>query len=228
MRFTRNDPASGLTNGQVAAVESVGKDGFGFRLEDGSPMKFGEGDPQIRHLDRAWAATIHAFQGRTVDRIIAAMPSGYANLVNQKSLYVAISRARDRADLVTDDPKRLADQLERVAALDAVAERAVLEAGKQGELTLETHDERSWEVGDALDRGQEAERIEVGEARTGHETEMKSPDRDEERTQEFPDSGQLDQELGGERSEDSGPESESEQEKTQEPIQQPLDLDLGI
>ena len=53
VRFTRNDPASGLTNGQVASVESVGKDGFGFRLEDGSPMKFGEGDPQLRHLDRA-------------------------------------------------------------------------------------------------------------------------------------------------------------------------------
>ena len=140
MRFTRNDPASGLTNGQVAAVESVGKDGFGFRLDDGSPMKFGERDPQLRHLDRGWAATIHAFQGRTVDRIIAAMPSGNANLVNQKSLYVAISRARDRADLVTDDPKRLADQLERatgerVAALDAVAEQAVLADGKQGELT---------------------------------------------------------------------------------------------
>ncbi len=122
-------------------VESVGNDGFGFRLEDGSPMKFGEGDPQLRHLDRAWAATIHAFQGRTVDRIIAAMPSGNPNL-NQKSLYVAISRARDRADLVTDDPKRLADQLERatgerIAALDAVEKHPVLEAGKQGELTLE-------------------------------------------------------------------------------------------
>ncbi|MDE0212768.1 MAG: AAA family ATPase [Deltaproteobacteria bacterium] len=233
VRFTRNDPASGLTNGQVAAVESVGKDGFGFRLEDGSSMKLGEEDPQLRHLDRAWAATIHAFQGRTVDRIIAAMPSGNANLVNQKSLYVAISRARDRADLVTDDPKRLADQLERatgerVAALDAVAEQSALEAGKQGELTLETRDERSWEAGDGLDRGQEAEQIEVGELRTGHETAMKSPDLDEERTQESPDAGQLDQELADERSEERGPESESEQEKTQEPVQEPLDLDLGL
>ncbi len=233
VRFTRNDPASGLTNGQLAAVESLGKEGFGFRLEDGSPMKLGEGDPQIHHLDRAWAATIHSYQGRTVDQIIAAMPSGNANLVNQKSLYVAISRARDRADLVTDDPKRLADQLERatgerIAALDAVAERPILEPGTQGELTLETRGERSWEAGDALDRGQEAERIEVGEALTGHETGMKSPDRDEERTQESPDAAQLDQELADERSEDRGPESESGQEKTQEPVQEPLDLDLGL
>ncbi len=233
VRFTRNDPASGLTNGQVAAVESVGKDAFGFRLEDGSSMKLGEDDPQIRHLDRAWASTIHSFQGRTVDRIIAAMPAGNRDLVNQKSFYVAVSRARDRAELVTDDPKRLSDQLERatgerVAALDAVAEQTVLEPGKQGELTFETRGERSWEAGDALDRGQEAERIEVGEPGIGHESEMRSPDRDEERTQESPDAGQLDQEFANERSENRGPEAESEQEKTQEPVQQPLDLDLGL
>ena len=233
VRFTRNDPASGLTNGQVAAVESVEKDGFGFRLEDGSPMKLGEGDPQLRHLDRAWASTIHSYQGRTVDRIIAAMPAGNRELVNQKSFYVAVSRARDHAELVTDDPKRLADQLERttgerVAALDAVAEQSVPEPGKQGELTLEAHGERSWEAGDGLDRGQEAERIEIGEALTGHETGAMSPDRDEERAQESPDAGQLDQELAEERSEGRGPESESGQEKTQEPVQQPLDLDLGL
>ena len=149
VRVTRNDPASGLTNGQVAAVESVEKDGVGFRLEDGSPMKLGEGDPQIRHLDRAWAATIHAFQGRTVERIVAVMPSGNVNLVNQMSVYVAISRARDRADLVTDDPKRLADQRaratgERVAALDALAKQAALEAGTERGLTFETSGGRPW------------------------------------------------------------------------------------
>ena len=113
---------------------------------------------------------------------------------------------------------------ERVAALDAVAERAVLQTEKQDELTLETHDERSWKVGNVLDRGHEAEGIEVGEPRIGHETGMKSPDRDEERTQEFPDSGQLDQELGGERSEESGPESESEQEKTHTGTNKPRDF----
>ena len=233
VRFTRNDPDSGLTNGQVASVESVGKDGFGFRLEDGSSMKLGGSDPQLQHVDRAWAATIHSYQGRTVDRITAAMPAGNRELVNQKSFYVAVSRARDHAELVTDDPKRLADQLERatgerIAALDAVAEQAVLEPGKQGELTLETHGERSWEAGDGLDRGQEAERIEIGEALTGHETGLMSPDPDEGRTQESPDASQLDQELAEERSEDRGPESESEQEKTQEPVQEPLDLDLGL
>ena len=53
VRWTRNDPGSELANGETAAVESVGKDGVRFRLEDGSAAKLAEGDPQLRHLDRA-------------------------------------------------------------------------------------------------------------------------------------------------------------------------------
>jgi len=41
------------------------------------------------------------------------MPSGTVNLMNQKRVYLGIGRARGRADVVADDPKRLADQRER-------------------------------------------------------------------------------------------------------------------
>ena len=83
------------------------------------------GDRQLRHIDRAWASTVHAFQGRTVDRVIAAIEANHPNLTNQKMLYVEISRARDRAELVTDDKAALKEQLEavtgeRIAALEAV------------------------------------------------------------------------------------------------------------
>ena len=83
------------------------------------------GDPQLRHIDRAWASTVHAFQGRTVDTVIAAMESGHPSLTTQKSFYVEISRARDRAELVTDDREALRERLEavtgeRIAALEAV------------------------------------------------------------------------------------------------------------
>ena len=125
VRFTRNDPASGLVNGQVAKVEAIEQDGARFRLEDGTAIRLSANDPQLRHVDRAWASTVHAFQGRTVDNVIAAMDSNHPHLTNQKSLYVAISRARDRAELVTDDAARLSHHLEkatgeRIAALDAV------------------------------------------------------------------------------------------------------------
>ena len=130
IRWTRNDAGLGLVNSQTAEVASV-KDGrVTFRLEDGRMLDMKAGDPQLRHIDRAWASTVHAFQGRTVDTVIAAMEANHPNLTNQKTLYVEISRARDRAELVTDDAKALRERLEaatgeRIAALEAIgAEKA--------------------------------------------------------------------------------------------------------
>ena len=153
VRWTRNDPSSGLTNGETAVVESVGKDGVGFRFEDESAAKLAEGDPQLRHLDRAWASTVHAFQGRTVARIVAAMPTGNPNLTNQRTFYVAISRARDRAELVTDDAGKLSDQLER-----ATGERiAALDGVKEAAFGLEPSQDRDAGHADRMDRGHETE-----------------------------------------------------------------------
>ena len=69
---------------------------------------------------------MHAFQGRTVDNVIAAMEANHPHLTTQKSLYVEISRARDRAELVTDDAERLRERLEtatgeRISALEGIA-----------------------------------------------------------------------------------------------------------
>ena len=112
IRWTRNDKGLGLVNSRTAEVASV-KDGrVTFRLEDGRMLDMKAGDPQLRHLDHAWASTVHAFQGRTVDNVIAAMEANHPHLTTQKSFYVEISRARDRAELVTDDAARLREQLE--------------------------------------------------------------------------------------------------------------------
>ena len=61
----------------------------------------------------------------TVDNVIAAIEANHPNLTNRKMLYVEISRARDRAELVTDDKAALREQIqaltgERIAALEAV------------------------------------------------------------------------------------------------------------
>ena len=125
IRWTRNDAGLGLVNSQTAEVAGI-KDGrITFRLEDGRMLDMTAGDPQLRHVDRAWASTVHAFQGRTVDNVIAAIEANHPNLTNQKMLYVEISRARDRAELVTDDKAGLKEQLEaltgeRIAALEAL------------------------------------------------------------------------------------------------------------
>ena len=125
VRWTRNDAGLGLVNSQTAEVAAVAGSKVTFRLGDGRMLDLAPGDPQLRHIDRAWASTVHAFQGRTVDTVIAAMEANHPNLTTQKTLYVEISRARDRAELVTDDKAALRETLEavtgeRIAALEAV------------------------------------------------------------------------------------------------------------
>ena len=136
IRWTRNDAGLGLVNSRTAEVLKVANGRVTFRLEDGKTLEFGKGDPQLRHLDHAWASTVHAFQGRTVDRVIAAMEARHKHLTTQKSFYVEISRARDRAELVTDDAKALREQLEavtgaRIAALEAIGETVRPDIGRE-------------------------------------------------------------------------------------------------
>ena len=123
-------------------MASIRKGRVTFRIEDGRTLSMTAGVPQLRHIDRAWASTVHAFQGRTVDTVIAAMEANHPDLTNQKTLYVEISRARDRAELVTDDAKALRERLEaatgeRIAALEAIGAGKVesRETEKQGDAT---------------------------------------------------------------------------------------------
>ena len=234
VRWTRNDPGAGLVNGATATVERIERDGVRFRLEDGSAARLGDGDPQLRHLDRAWAATLHAFQGRTVDRIIAAMPADHPRLTTQQALYVAISRARDRAELVTDDAWKLADQLERatgerVAALDGVAlqvahetafgvgNRAERVPGHAPEATDRGHEagyEVPWEYG----RGPDP-RYESGRDRDGN-----LPEPGHGRHQDGRDAGR----SGHWRGRSHEPSREAANDKSMEPAPKSVELDFGM
>ena len=135
IRWTRNDAGLGLVNSRTAEVLTAANGRVTFQLEDGKKLELGQGDPQLRHLDHAWASTVHAFQGRTVDNVIAAMEARHPHLTTQKSFYVEISRARDRAELVTDDATELRAQLqavtgERIAALEGIGEMPREATGK--------------------------------------------------------------------------------------------------
>ena len=87
-------------NSRTTEVAGVKDRTVSFRLEDGHTFALHRDDPQLRHVDRAWASTVHAFQGRTVDTVIAAMEANHPNLSTQKTFYVEISRARQHAELV--------------------------------------------------------------------------------------------------------------------------------
>ena len=170
IRWTRNDAGLGLVNSRTAEVLRVANGRVTFRLEDGKTLELGRNDPQLRHLDHAWASTVHAFQGRTVDNVIAAMEARHPHLTTQKSFYVEISRARDRAELVTDDAAELRAQLQAVTGERIVALEGI------GEMKREVQD-RAAEA--ARDRSMQPERSPgegAGKAREGVKTPAKAPE----------------------------------------------------
>ena len=125
IRWMKNDAGLGLVNSRTADVARVKDRIVTLRLEDGRTLALHQDDPRLRHVDRAWASTVHAFQGRTVDTVIAAMEANHPHLTTQKTFYVEISRARHHAELVTDDRDALRERLEaatgeRVVALEAI------------------------------------------------------------------------------------------------------------
>ena len=163
VRWTRNDKDLGLVNSRTAEVVSASEDRVSFRLEDGRALALGHNDPQLRHLDHAWASTVHAFQGRTVDNVIAAMEANHPHLTTQKSFYVEISRARDRAELVTDDRNSLCERLEaatgeRISALEAVAPRVQVAPAKRAEVGIQPPAPRALERSDKTVAGPEVDR----------------------------------------------------------------------
>ncbi len=203
IRWTRNDAGLGLVNSRTAEVLKVAHGRVTFRLEDGKTLELGQGDPQLRHLDHAWASTVHAFQGRTVDNVIAAMEARHPHLTTQKSFYVEISRARDRAELVTDDAKDLRAQLEsvtgeRIAALEAIGETAPEEparapgtapadgpqrerqpessAGREKNRSATAAKDRERAVPDGLSRPQRGAGDGIGKGRQAEKSPAKAPE----------------------------------------------------
>ena len=127
LRWTRNDRERGLANGDRAEVLEIGEKALLLRLADGREMRFARDDPQLRHLAYAYASTVHAAQGQTHDRVIAVLDTGAGPLVNQQTLYVQLSRAREQAVVLTDNREQLVETLEantgeRLTALEAIGE----------------------------------------------------------------------------------------------------------
>jgi ATP-dependent exoDNAse (exonuclease V) alpha subunit len=79
----------------------------------------------LRHIEHGYATTSHSSQGATVDKVIVNVDTERSTtLVNQKQLYVSISRARQDARIYTNDKAELTQTVSRdtqkATALEAV------------------------------------------------------------------------------------------------------------
>jgi len=79
----------------------------------------------LARVDHAYCQTAHQAQGKTCDRVLALAESNQVNLTNQKSLYVEVSRAKDKAVVYTDSKELVGKGIEvrtgeKQTALDRV------------------------------------------------------------------------------------------------------------
>ena len=125
IRWTRNDKARALVNGELAEIVAITGTRVKVRTADGGMLCLKHDDPQLRHIDHAWSSTVHGAQGSTADGVIAVLDSGHGLLTDQATFYVEISRARDHVMVLTDNGEQLIETLEantgeRATALEAI------------------------------------------------------------------------------------------------------------
>ncbi len=140
VRWTRNDAARGLINGEHAEVLSIGPVNVRMRTQDGREIAMARDDPQLHHLDHAYSSTVHAAQGLTRDRVIAVLDTDRGAPADQAMFYVELTRARDNVVLLTDDREALIEALETAPAEELSALKAI---GEQFEAPAETVEQHS-------------------------------------------------------------------------------------
>ena len=108
-RFTRNDREAGRINGARAEVIAVDQQARAATIQTahGRTETLHLDSAHDRHIAHGYVDTVFAAQGRTVDHVIIHADSKAANLVDQKSFYVGISRARESATIFTNDHGKL-------------------------------------------------------------------------------------------------------------------------
>ena len=129
VQFTRNDRAAGRVNGQRAEVVSVDPAKNTALLKSGRQTEtLRLDDAQDRHIRHAYVETAFGAQGRTADRVLIHADSKASNLVDQRSFYVAVSRAREAATVFTNDRGKL---ITAIGERTGVAQTAIASASRQ-------------------------------------------------------------------------------------------------
>jgi conjugative relaxase-like TrwC/TraI family protein len=121
--FTRNDHQKDRVNGATGIVTSVSADlsTATLKTENGERQELDLVHARDQHLRHAWVDTIYAAQGKTAERVLIHAESGRTNLIDQKAMYVAISRAKAEAVIVTDSREKLIRGLSERGGVESTA-----------------------------------------------------------------------------------------------------------
>jgi conjugative relaxase-like TrwC/TraI family protein len=151
IRFTIADKERGIINGTRGVIEAIQPEtGITVKTDTGQRLTLPLDSIAARSLDHAYASTVHDFQGSTVDRILIGL-SSTERLATQKAFYVAVSRMREEAILVTDDAAALAKRItaqtgDRPTALESWLKAERERMARTAEETREREEARRGQV----------------------------------------------------------------------------------
>ena len=107
--FTANDKRLGVMNGTMATIERIRGNEIMARIDGAKGEKVTFNMDRYNNIDHAYAVTNYKAQGMTVDKVVADMNTrGAAQTRN--TLYVDISRAKQKAVVYTDNKATLEKQ----------------------------------------------------------------------------------------------------------------------
>lgn len=117
IRFTRNDREVGRINGARGEVTAIDQQARTAEVRNprGQTQTLNLDSARDQHIAHAYVETAFAAQGRTADHVMIHADSKATNLVDQKSFYVGISRAKESVAIFTNDRTKL---------VSAIGERA--------------------------------------------------------------------------------------------------------
>lgn len=151
IQFTAPNREQYIANRELGTIDKIDASGnLQIHLDSGRAVAF-----NIRenpHLDHGYAVTSHSSQGQTADRVFIHVDTEQAGekLVNQRLVYVAVSRGRDDAQIYTNDKTHLTNQLSR-----EVSHRSAMEPAAQN---IEQNSTPAQAVQQAVAQGQSIER----------------------------------------------------------------------
>lgn len=127
IQFTRNDRELGRINGGCGEVAAINADArtATVRGERGQTQTLNLDVSRDQHIRHAYVETAYAAQGRTVDHVIIHADSRATNLVDQKSFYVSVSRAKESVAIYTNDRAKLVSAINERAGLVQTATTAL-------------------------------------------------------------------------------------------------------
>jgi conjugative relaxase-like TrwC/TraI family protein len=110
----KNDSKRNVMNGEIGYVKSIDEKKGTMEVSFGKDktVSFDLKD-ENKHLDHAYAMSIHKSQGVTEEKVIAVFDTKNQGMNNQNLAYVASSRHKKEFELLTDDKNKLKTQINK-------------------------------------------------------------------------------------------------------------------